>query len=63
MKKGIKRCPECKNAGIYRRSRTLFWSSNGKGRCPNRLLGRNKERNKYYKCQKCKHEFDVPLVL
>ena len=63
MKKGIKRCPKCQTSSIYRRSRALFWSSNGKGKCPNMSIGRDKERNKCYKCQKCKHEFDKPLVL
>lgn len=51
--KGLKRCPSCKYTNIYRRVRVQI----------ERRRKKNKNfRVKRYRCQKCKHEFDVPII-
>ncbi len=57
--KGLKRCPSCKSTNIYKRSRTIKIERK-KGRKANKNF--IEERVKHYRCQKCKHEFDAPIV-
>lgn len=57
--KGLKRCPSCKYTNIYRRVRAVQIERN-KGRKKNKNI--IEERVKRYRCQKCKHEFDVPII-
>jgi hypothetical protein len=57
--KGLKRCPLCKYTNIYRRVRVVKFERN---RWRKSNLNLVEERVKRYRCQICKHEFDVPLI-
>lgn len=63
MKKCLKRCPKCRSSNIHKRSRILLGSGSNKGRWIKFTMGARERTTKYYKCYKCKHEFDTPLVL
>lgn len=62
MNKHLKRCPECKSSKIYRRVWAKVWSANAKDRKGN-IVDKFERLSKAYFCQKCKHEFDIPLIL
>ena len=56
--KELKRCPACKSSNIYKRSRTIqFIRDIRKG---NKNFVEN--RVKTYRCNKCKSEFDSPII-
>lgn len=58
----LKRCPECKSSKIYRRVRAKVWSDNAKDRKGD-TVEKFERLSKAYCCQKCKREFDTPLIL
>lgn len=63
MKKYLKRCPECMSSNIHKRSRIQLGSDGKRGKWARISVLRREKTTKYYKCYKCKHEFDVPLIL
>lgn len=63
MKKGIKRCPGCKSANIYKRCRQSFFPVGGKGRHTKKSADECEAMSKRYKCHRCKKVFDNPLIL
>jgi hypothetical protein len=63
MKKCLKRCPECLSSNIHKRSRILLASGGKRGKWVRMSAGRRERMTKYYKCYKCKYEFDAPLIL
>lgn len=65
MNKHLKRCPKCKSSKIYRRVWAKVWSANAKDRKDRKgsVVEKFERLSKVYSCQKCGHEFDVPLIL
>ena len=59
MIKGLKRCPECKSASIYKRTRAICAIRETRKRDRNKI----KKKMKAYICQKCSHEFDKPIII
>lgn len=59
MAKGLKRCPSCKSSAIYKRTRAVCTIRDTRKRNGNKI-----ERYvKMYICQKCKYEFDKPIII
>ena len=52
----MKRCPKCKSGNIYKRIRSDDLAKTIKDGIV------IKQKIKIYRCCKCKHEFDVPIV-
>jgi predicted Zn-ribbon and HTH transcriptional regulator len=63
MKKDLKRCPKCESSNIRKRSRILLGSGSKKGLWVKLPIDKRERITKYYRCYKCKHEFDNPLVV
>lgn len=51
------------SSNIHKRSRVVLGSGEKKGKWKRISVIRRERTTKYYKCYKCKHEFDVPLIL
>ena len=56
--KELKKCPACKSGNIYKRVRTVQFVRNARKGNKNFV----EIRIKAYRCNKCKNEFDSPIV-
>lgn len=54
----LKRCPSCRSCNIYRRVRKIHIERR-RGRANKNFI---EEKVKHYRCIKCKHEFDNPII-